>query len=226
MPEENQKCPKFFDLSPLQRTLTGLLAAAAAFFIAWQSHAGILLGGVLAWIAFSAVFLFFSWGIILYRGVEEIEKKAHDDDGGVVFVFVFIILSSIASMIAVLLLSTSKDKEIQQHVLYLPATVAAMIFSWFMIHSQYIFHYAHEYYDDDKDSDNDNHGLDFPEDDKPNYLDFAYFSFCMGCTFQVSDVDVINKIMRKITMVHGLLAFFINTFVVALTINLVAGMSK
>lgn len=66
----------------------------------------------------------------------------------------------------------------------------------------------------------------FPEPKEPDYLDFAYYSFCLACTFQVSDVDVSSKSIRRITMFHSLLAFFMNTFVVALTINLVAGMSS
>ena len=46
----------------------------------------------------------------------------------------------------------------------------------------------------------------------------------MGTTFQVSDISTGSKSMRRLTMLHGLLAFFLNTFVVALTINLVAGL--
>ena len=68
-------------------------------------------------------------------------------------------------------------------------------------------------------------GLNFPEDNNPDYLDFAYFSFVMGCTFQVSDVEITSKRIRRIAMVHGILSFILNTFVIALTINLIAGLS-
>ena len=68
-------------------------------------------------------------------------------------------------------------------------------------------------------------GLNFPEDNNPDYLDFAYFSFVMGCTFQVSDVEITSKRIRRIAMVHGILSFILNTFVIALTINLIAGIS-
>ena len=102
-----------------------------------------------------------------------------------------------------------------------------MILAWTTLHTQYLFHYAHEYYDKDKNGKkNQAEGLSFPDDESPDYLDFAYYSFCIGCTFQVSDVETTSKKLRKLTMVHSLISFFMNTFVVALTINLVAGLSK
>lgn len=213
--------------SPLIRTIISLAVAAVVFVFLYKNGENLLFPGILSWIGFAATFLGFSWYIIFNRKVEEIKRKANEDDGSVAFVFVVIILSSLASMFAVLLLTTSKDKAVQDHVLMIPSAVIAMVLSWFIIHTQYIFHYAHEYYDcDDAEENNQVGGLDFPEEDNPDYLDFAYFSLCMGCTFQVSDVDVNSKIMRKIVMMHGLLSFFLNTFVVALTINLVAGMSQ
>ena len=57
-------------------------------------------------------------------------------------------------------------------------------------------------------------------------MDFAYFSFVMGSTFQVSDVSIVSKRIRRIALVHGVLSFLFNTFVVALTINIIAGLMK
>jgi uncharacterized membrane protein len=84
------------------------------------------------------------------------------------------------------------------------------------------------YYNDDKNNpDKDAYGLEFPnKDPKPNYIDFAYFSFVIGCTFQVSDVEISSPKIRRVVLFHGLLSFALNTFVVALTINLIAGLSK
>lgn len=213
--------------SPLTRCILGLAIGIPVFFSLLSSRDGWLLPGIAGWVGFAATFLALSWYIIFKRKVEDIKRKANEDDGSTAFVFIMVILSSISSMVAVLMLTTSKDKAVQDHVLMVPAAVTAMVLSWFLVHTLYTFHYAHEYYDcDDEEENHQVGGLDFPEDDAPNYLDFAYFSFCMGCTFQVSDVSVNSKLMRKIVMFHGLLSFFINTFVVALTINLVAGISQ
>lgn len=209
------------NLSPFWRTVISLIVAAAILVPLYLNGENLLFDLICAWLGFALSFLFLSWYIILQRGVEQIRKKANEDDGSVIFVFVVIIISSFASMFAVLLLIISKDQSLPESTLVIPAAVLSMITAWFLVHTQYVFHYAHEYYDVEN-----NGGLDFPDDKNPDYLDFAYYSLCMGCTFQVSDVDVTSKKLRRITMIHGLLAFFMNTFVVALTINMVAGLNQ
>ena len=69
-------------------------------------------------------------------------------------------------------------------------------------------------------------GLIFPDEDKPDYFDFAYFSFVLGMTFQVSDIQVTSKRLRKLALLHGILSFGFNTIIVALTINVIAGLTK
>ena len=96
-----------------------------------------------------------------------------------------------------------------------------LLLSWGLVHTLFTIHYANLYYGGDKI--NADGGLVFPEDDKPDYLDFAYFSFVNGMTFQVSDVSVKSKTMRRIVLFHCLLAFAFNTVIVALSINLIAG---
>ena len=145
------------------------------------------------------------------------------------FVFLLIVVSSFASMFTVLFLMISqKSNASSKDNLYLPVAIAAMLLSWLMVHSIYAFHYAHMYYDDDeKEPGKDAYGLEFPgKNPKPDYLDFAYFSFVIGCTFQVSDVEISSPKIRRVVLFHGLLSFALNTFVVALTINLIAGLSK
>jgi uncharacterized membrane protein len=94
-----------------------------------------------------------------------------------------------------------------------------------MVHTTFCFHYAHLYYDDaDEDTEIFAGGLDFPNEKTPDYMDFVYFSFGIGMSFQVSDVDITSKTIRRLVLLHGLLAFGLNTFVVALTINLIAGL--
>ena len=82
------------------------------------------------------------------------------------------------------------------------------------------------YYNEEKQTKGPLQGLDFPDEKKPDYIDFAYFSFIIGMTFQVSDVSISARGIRRTALAHALLAFALNTFVVALTINLVAGLKK
>jgi uncharacterized membrane protein len=99
-----------------------------------------------------------------------------------------------------------------------------MLFSWILIHTIFTLRYAHIYYGDDENKP-DIHagGLIFPGGNRPEYMDFAYFSFVLGMTFQVSDVQITTARLRKLALVHGLLSFGFNTIMIALTINLVAG---
>ena len=63
--------------------------------------------------------------------------------------------------------------------------------------------------------------MDIPEEDFPDYMDFAYFSFVIGMTFQVSDVRIISRRIRRLALLHGLLSFLFNTVIVALVINVI-----
>jgi uncharacterized membrane protein len=84
--------------------------------------------------------------------------------------------------------------------------------------------YAHAYYGDGKSGDKHAGGLEFPSDDTPDYLDFAYFSFVIGMTCQVSDVQITAKSLRTLALIHGILSFCFNTIILALTINTVSGL--
>lgn len=69
-------------------------------------------------------------------------------------------------------------------------------------------------------------GLEFPGDEPPDYLDFAYFSFVLGMTFQVSDVQITHRGLRRLSLVHALISFFFTTVIVALTINMLASLAQ
>ena len=212
---------------PWHRAFISLLTGVLTFFMVQLSDLEVIFSAISGWIAFSATFLFLNWVIVFKRKVSGIREKAREDDGSAFFVFLVILISSFASMVAVAVLITTQDDGIRSQKFYVPITVLAMILAWTTLHTQCLFHYAHEYYDKDKNGKkNQAEGLSFPDDESPDYLDFAYYSFCIGCTFQVSDVETTSKKLRKLTMVHSLISFFMNTFVVALTINLVAGLSK
>lgn len=182
---------------------------------------------MLIWITFAITYLLISWVIVFYRPVDDIRKHANIDDGSKVFVFLMIMGSSFAGLLIVLLIMLSPVAGSHNISLFLIVTISGMMLSWVLVHTIFIFHYAHMYYDDLV---NDNtkfaEGLVFPENKSPDYIDFAYFSFVIGCTFQVSDVIITSRKMRHMVLIHGLLSFALNTFVVALTINLIGGLGK
>jgi len=100
--------------------------------------------------------------------------------------------------------------------------VATLVLAWGFVNAVYAVHYAHIFYDRTS-SGADRFGLRFPKTQYPEFSDFIYFSFVIGMTFQVSDVEITLPRLRRIVTVHAILAFFFNLGVVALTINVLAG---
>jgi uncharacterized membrane protein len=97
-----------------------------------------------------------------------------------------------------------------------------IVLSWLFAHTVFAVHYAHDYFNDL--AENLPPGLNFPsERDDPDYWDFLYFSFVIGMTAQVSDVQVLTQPWRRLVLAHGILSFMFNTVVLALSINLFAG---
>ena len=103
--------------------------------------------------------------------------------------------------------------------------VAITLFvSWLMTHTSFAFRYAHEFYETDPSGTDITRGLEFPGEKRPDYLDFMYFSLVLGMTFQVSDVQITARKFRRLAAVHGLLSFLFNTIILALTVNIAAGL--
>ena len=209
------------------RIAIGLGIALLTFLLTFQSGLGWLMKAMITWNAFTFSFIFASWLVFFNRTPVQMRERARQEDGSRVFVFMVILVSCFASMFAVLLLVLSKDAGGTPKIIYVPVAIATMMFSWTMVHTTFCFHYAHLYYDDAED-DTEIHagGLDFPGEKRPDYLDFVYFSYVIGMTFQVADVNITSKVFRRLVLLHGLLAFGLNTFVVALTINLIAGLKS
>jgi uncharacterized membrane protein len=103
--------------------------------------------------------------------------------------------------------------------------VVTILLAWFFTNTMFALHYAHSFYGDaDGPADNEARGLAFPGGKPPDYWDFLYFSFTIGMTFQVSDVQIEDHRLRRTALAHGVLAFFFNVVVLALTINIIAGL--
>ncbi len=105
-------------------------------------------------------------------------------------------------------------------LLGLVVSVLSVILSWLFLNVMFAIHYAHGYYGDLGEK---HTGLDFPDTPEPDYWDFAYFSIVIGMTFQVSDVQITSKYLRRVVLMHSVIAFFFNVFIIAVTVNIVAG---
>lgn len=185
---------------------------------------------MIAWLGFVGVSLALSWITILTSHPSDVKHEAHAQDSSRTLVFCFVIAAAFASLLAIVILLKGtlgrSDQGIYVNVIIPLGCVAA---SWWLLHTVFTLRYAHFFYCDvDHSKDDGKHvrpeGMNFPEDNEPDYLDFTYFSFVIGMTFQVSDVDITSKRIRRLAWMHGVLSFAFNTFIVALTINIIAGL--
>jgi uncharacterized membrane protein len=124
----------------------------------------------------------------------------------------FVILASIASELM--------QRATTQHW-SLPLIIGTLVTTWLFSNVVYALHYAHLFYSDADGSDAG--GIDFPDTKEPDYWDFIYFAFCLGMTFQTSDVTISNGRVRRVVTLHCLAAFVFNLGVIAFTINVLGG---
>lgn len=138
----------------------------------------------------------------------------------------WITLGAVAASFAAILLEFSASKEMAPSARNLHvALVAYTLFaSWLMTHTVFALRYAHEYYETAPGSSGPDRGLEFPHDDDPDYWDFFYFALVLGMTFQVSDVQISARTLRRLATAHGLLGFLFNTVIIALTVNIGASL--
>ncbi|QQD13053.1 DUF1345 domain-containing protein [Sphingobacterium sp. UDSM-2020] len=208
------------DFNPVQKCIFSFSFSILTAVICYYLNINLLMSAILFWITFSLSYSAVSWFIFYQMPVNRIVRKAASEDGSRLFVSIFILMASFACLFAVLLIIITDNTTDMPKGASISICVLSMMSSWFLVHTTYVFHYAHLYYADGATG----KGLDFPGDEKPDYMDFAYFSFVLGCTFQVSDIEVSSRKIRRVVLFHGLLAFALNTFVVALTINIISGL--
>ena len=97
--------------------------------------------------------------------------------------------------------------------------VLGVLLSWALLHTSFAMYYAHLYYRNPREPG----GLQFPGEEEPAAPDFAYFAFAIGTTFATSDVSISSGQVRRSVLSHSVLAFFYNTTILALVINLIIG---
>jgi len=199
------------------------MAAAALVAFMTQGHLRLSVQLVTVWNAFSIAVLALVWTRILSAKPRESLKTAKLQDSSQKTIFAFVVMAACISIFAVgYLLRHGRNEERLLGMIVL--AFGTLLGSWFLVHTLFALHYAHIFYGDDPNTQGYRGGLEFPGDAMPDYLDFAYFSFVVGMTCQVSDVQVCSRRLRRLTLVHGMLSFVFNTVILALSINVVSGL--
>jgi len=205
-----------------QRLVYGLLAGVGVALLpvptTWPFRA------LLGWCVGAAVYLVLAWWLAEVFDSKSTRERAQAQDEPSVVIFGVMVLAVLACVASItLMLQQVKEMSGNERVLHMALAMLALALSWLFIQTIFAFRYAHRYYQEEKRREPDGPGLVFPNQPDPDYFDFLYYSFVIGMTSQVSDVQVSSREMRRLTLGHGILSFAFNVLIVALTINVVAG---
>ncbi len=180
---------------------------------------------IATWDAFSLSLLALAWLAILTTPQARIRVQVKMQDVGRTWIFLFAVVAACAGLFAVVFLFHTNKGGAQPHLpFHIALSLLAVISSWAVVHTVFGLRYAHTFYGDSEDPRRHAGGLVFPGERAPDYMDFAYFSFVIGMTFQVSDVQITSRGLRQLVLVHGILSFAFNTIILALTINTVSAL--
>jgi uncharacterized membrane protein len=215
--------PAFEKINSVQKLLICLAVAVAVYFIVEVKNIDVLTHVMIGWDAFSVCMIVMTWITFFITTANQIRIQSKVQDPNRSIIFIIILVCTLASFLTVLLLILTKKDGEQGAAWRMPIAIAGMLFSWILIHTSFTLRYAHIFYGDHKSNPNTHAGgLEFPGGSLPDYLDFAYFSFVLGMTFQVSDVQITSKRLRRLALLHGLISFIFDTTLLALTINILA----
>src|SRR5262245_10700403 len=161
------------------------------------------------------------WPRILRMDAEQTKANPRDEDFSRVSADLVLLVASVASLIAIFFLV---DEAGRRHgaakVTLAVLAVAVVVLSWLLVQTVYTVRYGDLYYGDPIG------GIDFNDDDPPNYYDFLYLAFTIGMTYQVSDTTLKTRAVRKTAIRQALLSFLFVTVILAVTINVVASLLR
>ncbi|TIH33886.1 DUF1345 domain-containing protein [Subtercola vilae] len=190
-----------------------VVGLCVGFFASWTY------APALGWSAAAITFLIWVWATIRPMGPEETAAHATREDPSRFASHLLVLIATIASFggVGLLLIEATNATGIAKAGIILLALFTIAL-SWLITHTLFTLRYAAQYYQTAS-------GVDFNENEKPRYSDFGYLAFTIGMTFQVSDTDIKNHLIRATILRHALLSYILGALVLATTVNLISGLT-
>ena len=180
---------------------------------------------ILAWDIGSLVLLLLCAHLFSSERKDRMAADAEQQQEGEWTIFWITLAAAAFSFGAVLAeFSGSKDLPSAARGWHVGLVGVTLLLSWLVTHTLFALRYAHEFYEPLSRPGAVQGGLEFPGGEAPDYWDFFYFAAVLGMTFQVSDVQVTSRKLRRLATVHGIVSFVFNTVIVALTVNIAASL--
>ena len=176
-----------------------------------------------------SLFLGLTWAMMMRATPERMRLRSRLQDEGKTTILSLTVGAALFSVLAIALeLHNIKALSPSATVWHVALAAFSIVCAWLVTHTMFALHYAHGYYGDgdgDPETVDDAKGLAFPDQTAhPDYWDFLYFAVVIGMTAQTSDVAITTRPMRRLAMAHGVLSFFFNTVILALSVNIAAGL--
>jgi uncharacterized membrane protein len=174
---------------------------------------------LLGWDIAAVIYLTMIWPAVSRMDAASTARLAGREDPSTPVGELIVVGASIAALVAVgfAILRAGHAPGATKAFLIALGTVSVVL-SWTLVHTIYMLRYARNYYSEPVG------GIDFNEADMPAYTDFAYFSFTLGMTFQVSDTNITTKQIRRLALHHALLSYLFGAVILAVAINVVASL--
>jgi uncharacterized membrane protein len=173
---------------------------------------------VIGWISAAVTFLGLTWAAIGRMDGEATAAHATREDPTAAVSRVGVLVAALGSLGGVVLLLANQGAT--GRVGSAALGIGSVAASWLVVHVLYTLQYAALYYGEPAG------GIDFNGTTKPTYGDFAYVGFTIGMAYAVSDTVVGAPLIRRTVLRHAMLSYVLGTVVVAVTINLIAGLAR
>ena len=158
----------------------------------------------------AVIFLTTTVSMISRSDTQSIRRRAREEDEGY---WGFLLSGAAVATVALVALAAELHTSKHADGLQITLAVCSLVLAWLFMNTIFALHYAHEFYGD---LGGKHVGLEFPGNTDPDYWDFVYFAFVIGMTFQVSDVQIDARTIRRVVLAHSVIAFFFNVIIIAL----------
>jgi uncharacterized membrane protein len=205
-------------------TLFGSLVFACILFALAPWPGDRVERALVAWCVFAILYVTLGALRLSGRSADLIRANAPKVDDSALVILAASLAAVVASLVAVVAeLHGVKGLAPGDGAFHFALTVSTVICSWVFVQVIFAVHYAHEFYGTDRHG-KERGGLNFGQDGEPDFWDFLYFAVTIGATSQTSDVAVNSRTMRRTVLAQAIFSFFFNTMVLALAINIAAGL--
>lgn len=178
---------------------------------------------IIGWNVGACLYLVLAGRMMFWSTHERMRKRALQHDEGRILVLMLVVTAAVMCIGAIVAeLAVVKDLKGSLRYAHIALAGLTIASSWAFTQVMFALHYAHDYYATEVRGAHG--GLDFPGGHAPDYGDFLYFACVIGTSGQTADVSFSNRTMRRTGLVHCVLAYFFNTTLIALTINIASGL--